>query len=82
MELKRTSQARIDMPECTSFIDEMRNAFGKDYIDEQMVKGRADGSFYAIENGFVIGQPPDDIVSSQRRYGASNKIPLIINTYD
>ncbi len=52
------------MPVVTAWIDELRLAFGKDTIDSAVRQGLADGSFWAMENGMVIGSPPE---SEKRR---------------
>lgn len=45
------------MPSVAAFIDEMREAFGKEHIDGQIRKGMngAKNTFYATENGHEIG---------------------------
>ena len=46
------------MPEVTAFIDSLREAFGKDHIDQQIRRGmRGEPVFYARENGHQIGTP-------------------------
>lgn len=50
---------RDQMPKVTQFIDELREAFGKEMIDTQIRKGmQGEGSFYARENGIEIGSRP------------------------
>ncbi|RCS59729.1 hypothetical protein DU000_03200 [Parvibium lacunae] len=39
------------MPECTKFFDEMREAFGKEVVDDAIRSGR----FYAKEAGHELG---------------------------
>lgn len=47
---------RNEMPNVSAFIDKMREAFGKDMIDEQIRKGlRGEPCFYAKENGHEVG---------------------------
>ena len=49
---------RDQMPEVAAFIDRLRDAFGKDEIDQQIRRGmRGEPTFYARENGQVIGTP-------------------------
>lgn len=47
---------RDKMPMVTAFIDDLREAFGKEMIDGQIRKGMAgEPVFYAEENGHVVG---------------------------
>ena len=49
---------RDQMPEVAAFIDQMRQAFGKEEIDQQIRRGmRGEPTFYARERGQVIGTP-------------------------
>lgn len=49
---------REQMPEVTAFIDELREAFGKEHIDQQIRRGiKGEPVFYAKENGHQIGTP-------------------------
>lgn len=49
---------RNEMPAVTTFIDQMRDAFGKDHIDQQIRRGiKGEQTFYAAENGKEIGTP-------------------------
>lgn len=49
---------REQMPEVAAFIDKMRDAFGKEHIDQQIRKGmRGEPVFFARENGHQIGTP-------------------------
>ena len=44
------------MPLVTGFLDEMREAFGKEPIDAQIRAGMAgNGGFWASENGIEVG---------------------------
>ncbi|WP_052451984.1 hypothetical protein [Noviherbaspirillum autotrophicum] len=44
------------MPTVTAFIDDLREAFGKEMIDGQIRRGiRGEPVFYACENGVEIG---------------------------
>jgi hypothetical protein len=50
---------RDQMPKVTQFIDELREAFGKEMIDTQIRKGmQGEGCFYARENGIEVGSRP------------------------
>jgi len=51
---------RLAMPICAAFIDDLRNAFGKEEIDAAIQRGMKDGSFYAREGEIEIGtrRPP------------------------
>lgn len=71
--LRRPVNARQEMPETTAFIDELRAVFGKDEIDSAMRRGKADGTFWAIENGCVVGQPPRDVV--ERHLAGPESVP-------
>lgn len=52
---------REQMPEVAAFIDSMRDAFGKEHIDQQIRKGmRGEPVFFARENGYQIGTPVND----------------------
>lgn len=47
---------RDQMPLTTSFVDRLREAFGREHIDAQIRRGIAGaGTFYARENGHEIG---------------------------
>lgn len=46
---------RDAMPKVAAWIDQLRQAFGKDYIDECIRQGLRDGTFRASENGHVVG---------------------------
>jgi hypothetical protein len=59
------SSLRETMPICAAFIDDLREAFGKDAIDGVIRRGLAKDCepalrFYAAEGGYEIGQrcPP------------------------
>lgn len=51
--------ARERMPNVTAWIDLLREAFGRDYIDQCIRDGMKDGTFWAIENGQSIGNVPE-----------------------
>lgn len=47
---------RDQMPLITAFIDDYRDAFGKDFIDESIRDGlKGKPTFHATENGHEIG---------------------------
>lgn len=49
---------REQMPTVAAWIDGLREAFGRDYIDRQIRRGlKGDGIFHAVENGHEIGRP-------------------------
>lgn len=50
---------REQMPTVAAWIDGLRDAFGKDYIDRQIRRGlKGEGVFHAVERGHEIGRPP------------------------
>jgi hypothetical protein len=49
---------REKMPGVTAWIDSLRDAFGKEMVDQMIRTGLRDGTFWAIEKGLVVGQPP------------------------
>ncbi len=50
---------RDQMPTVAQWIDELREAFGKEMIDLQIRKGlQGEGCFYARENGIEVGSRP------------------------
>lgn len=49
---------REKMPGVTAWIDSLREAFGKEMVDKMIRTGLRDGTFWAVENGLVVGQPP------------------------
>jgi len=51
---------RGDMPLIAAFIDDMREAFGRDKIDSAIRNGMRGGDlFFASENGITIGRRPN-----------------------
>ena len=50
---------RDRMPECAAFLDELRRVFGKDEVDGWIRVGLKRGTFYAQENGHVVGVEQD-----------------------
>jgi len=60
--VKSKKNLRDDMPMTAAFIDNLREAFGVEMINDSIKGGMAgDGSFYAKENGLEIGSRPRDI---------------------
>lgn len=50
---------RETMPKVAAFIDDMREAFGKEMIDLQIRRGlKGEGTFYARENDVEVGSKP------------------------
>ena len=58
--MKQGQRALRDvMPKVAMFVDDMREAFGKDMIDAAIRGGmRGEGSFWARENGHEVGSKP------------------------
>ncbi|WP_049820965.1 hypothetical protein [Methylibium petroleiphilum] len=50
------------MPEIAAWIEELRASLGAEMIDKAMRNGLKNGGFWAIEDGFVVGQPPPDAI--------------------
>ncbi|MBK4738924.1 hypothetical protein [Noviherbaspirillum pedocola] len=50
------------MPGVAAWIDSLREAFGKEMVDEMIRTGLKKGTFWAVENGNVVGQPPADVL--------------------
>lgn len=49
---------RENMPQVTALIDDLRSAFGEEYIDSILRAGMAGKPvFYASENGYRVGTP-------------------------
>lgn len=49
---------RDEMPGVAAFIDDLRSAFGKDEINDQVRAGlKGKPTFHATENGYEIGTP-------------------------
>lgn len=51
------SSKREAMPQTTALIDSLREAFGAEEMNAAMKRGMADGTFWAVENGQVVGRP-------------------------
>lgn len=50
---------RDKMPECAAFLDDLRRVFGKDEVDGWIRVGIKHGTFFASENGHVVGVEQD-----------------------
>jgi hypothetical protein len=51
---------RDKMPIVAAFIDQLREAFGREGIDQAIRSGMRDGTFHARENGHEVGAPVKD----------------------
>lgn len=52
------SSMREQMPLTAAFIDDLRDAFGREHIDAQIKAGmRGEPTFFAQENGHTLGTP-------------------------
>ena len=66
------SSLREEMPTVAGWIDELREAFGADLVNQQIRRGmNGQQTFYAEENGHRIGTPqnepdPDKVFSGER----------------
>lgn len=49
---------REKMPGVTAWIDGLRDAFGKEMVDQMIRTGLREGTFWAVEKGIVVGHPP------------------------
>ncbi len=45
------------MPECAAFLDEVREAFGAQEVNQWIRDGINRGTFYAEEAGHTVGKP-------------------------
>lgn len=50
---------RESMPQCAAWIDDLRDAFGRESVDGWIRQGIAGGKFYAEEGDRRIGRPVD-----------------------
>jgi len=70
---------RDEMPETAGFIDSLREAFGKEMVDEQIRQGmRGQPVFWARENGREIGTRSDSAASEAVKWdqrGVSYLVP-------
>lgn len=70
---------REKMPGVTAWIDSLREAFGREMVDKMIRTGLRDGTFWAVENGLVVGQPPTDVMEKHRAGFASPVAPVEIS---
>lgn len=70
---------REKMPGVAAFVDSLRLAFGKEMVDHMIRTGLQDGTFWAVENGLVVGQPPTDVMEKHRAGFASFVPPVEIS---
>jgi cation diffusion facilitator family transporter len=54
------SHFREKMPSVTAWIDSLREAFGKEMVDKMIRTGLREGTFWAVENGLVVGRYATD----------------------
>ena len=50
---------RDAMPQCAAWLDDLRSVFGKEEVDGWVRVGLRQGTFYAEENGHVVGVEQD-----------------------
>ena len=57
--MSRPKNARELMPKVSAWLDDLRGAFGADWIDAQIKAATTEGrpTFYASENGRRVGVP-------------------------
>ena len=67
---------REKMPGVAAFIDSLRQAFGKEMVDHMIRTGLRDGTFWAVENGLVVGQPPAEVLD--KHFADLNSPPLFM----
>lgn len=66
------SKLRVEMPVVAAWVDEFREAFGGDMVNQQIRRGmKGEQTFYATENGHVVGTAmdvpdPDKVFSGDR----------------
>lgn len=69
-QLTRATSPKTQMPQIASWIAELRSQLdaqfgshaGSQIVDDAMRAGLQNGGFWAIENGFVVGAPPPDVI--------------------
>jgi hypothetical protein len=59
---KASGHLRGQMPGVTAWIDSLREAFGKEMVDQMIRTGLREGTFWAVENGLVVGKPPAEVL--------------------
>nr|WP_314622623.1 hypothetical protein [uncultured Noviherbaspirillum sp.] len=63
---------REKMPGVTAWIDTLRDAFGKEMVDQMIRTGLREGTFWAVEKGIVVGTPPAAVLD---KHFAELRIP-------
>lgn len=53
--------SRDTMPQVTAFIDDLRAAYGKEEVDNWIKQGLREGTFWAEENGIIVGSKPSNL---------------------
>lgn len=69
-ELKRPQNAKEQMPGVADFMEQLRAQCGAEWVERLQREGLADGSFWAIEDGYVIGSPPPSAIRDAESTGA------------
>ena len=67
---------REKMPGVADFVDSLRQAFGKEMVDNMIRTGLRDGTFWAVENGLVVSQPPAEVLD--KHFGDLNSSFLCV----
>lgn len=70
---------REKMPGVTAWIDSLRDAFGKEMVDQMIRTGLRDGTFWAVEKGMVVGHPPAAVLDQHFEDLNSPSPPAIEN---
>jgi hypothetical protein len=60
--MEKKKPMRELMPHCAAFIDSMRDAFGAEGIDAEIKRMQREGTWYAVESGHVLGNPPREVL--------------------
>jgi len=63
------SSMRDQMPKCAAWVDALRDAFGREFIDGRIRDGRKDGSCWFAEGSHYIGQPGQPERDAEREEG-------------
>ena len=67
---KRTNRLAKVMPEISTWVRELRAAFGDDVLDDAIARGRrGEATFYAFENGHSFGTKAEGIHNSWKGEG-------------
>ncbi|MBG6083230.1 hypothetical protein [Rubrivivax gelatinosus] len=69
-ELKRPTKPKEQMPGFAAFMDELRAQLGHEWVVRIQKEGLQNGSFWAIENGYVIGRPSSSAIRDAAAAGA------------